>query len=894
MKFKVISVLVMICMLLTGFTFLTPLSSVKAAVPGIVYTQGTKFVMDGFPFYYAGCNSYDLFTYGDGYNDSTPELIESKYMDKAGIDKRMSDMAADGIKVLRTWGFSHEKWHGFEKQKGVYNEAQFMEFDYIMESAKKYGIKVIITLENYWEAYGGIDTRLAWEGLSGVSHANRAKFFTHPGCKQGYKDYIDYFVTRVNHYTGIPYKDDPTLFAWELMNEPRYQDAGENSTGTTLRAWVDEMAGYIKSLDPNHMISLGIEGHESKYGFGGDEGNPFIYTQQSPYIDFCTAHPYPDEAWANLSAEQSATLVEAWINDAHNVVGKPFVLEEFNTHKNKESYWNAMFAKMESLDAAGDNFWNYNSKSTSDFDLLHGDPLLGTVFKTHADKMAAKNSTPVHAPLTFNQSSPLDGATGLLLRPVFKWAPSVGAQSYNLMVSASSNMTNPVINITGIKATQYIPTVDLGFGTKYYWKVTAVNSLGNMPASNSGISFTTRSAPTAAPGSFNQALPMDTSVGVTTKPSFSWAESNQALSYNLIVSANSDFSSPVINITGLTETAYTSATALALNTKYYWKVTAVNTLGSTTAANSGMSFVTVDLPPVDTTVKVQGSLLKLANTESQLAVKVMNTGAGALDKFAARIYLDLSEVYSAGYTYSNVVTEKFYDQTSGKTTITGPFAWDAAKKTYYLQINWNDFVLPSGNSIEQHFRIRLDGWQACWDSANDYCTTGLKDSFADTQYIPLYRGNTKMWGTDPGQTAVPTPTPTVVPTQTPTPSIVPTPTSTATSDGLDFNVETSFEPSKLVANQMITAKVKAINTSAAPYDGLINVLLLVGLYDSNNTMVNVSYISKGIAFHGTETLSAGFKLPRDITGYSVKAFMWDGEDIKTSNMIPLSNVTQLP
>ncbi|MFZ5986596.1 MAG: dockerin type I domain-containing protein [Bacillota bacterium] len=385
--------LIVVSMLL-GFLGPSPKSiAVEDVRAGFVTTQGNMFVLDGKPFFFAGANSYDLFTRGDGSNTGTPEDIETKFMNKAQIDNLMSQMASDGIKVVRTWGFSHETWHGFEPAEGQYSEPQFMLFDYIMESARKNGIKIIIVLENYWEAYGAIDQRLAWEGLPGKTHAARAKFFTDEGCKEQYRNYVKHFVTRVNHYTNIPYKDDPTIFSWELMNEPRYQDAGENSTGITLRAWIDEMAALIKSLDPNHMVSAGIEAHESRYGFGGDEGNPFIYIHQSPYIDFCTAHPYPDEHWANLTPEQNAELVRAWIHDAHNVVGKPIIIEEFNTYTNKELYWSKMFEVIEEMDAAGCLFWEYNDKRLSNFTVMHGDPVLTNVFIPHAKRMAQKSST---------------------------------------------------------------------------------------------------------------------------------------------------------------------------------------------------------------------------------------------------------------------------------------------------------------------------------------------------------------------------------------------------------------------------------------------------------------------------------------------------------------------
>lgn len=365
---------------------------------GFIYSDGTAFYVDGTPFYFAGANSYDLFTLGDSSSDSTVEDICSKYMYPDQIDARMKAMADNGVTVLRTWGFSTESWHGFEKSPGNYVEPQFMLFDYIMDSAKRHGIKVIITLENYWEAYGGIDAKLRWAGLNGGSHSNRAQFFSNEQCKQWYKDYAKHFAERTNYFTGVKYKDDPTIFAWDLMNEPRYQDAGENTTGTTLRAWVDEMASYLKSIDPNHMVGVGLEGHGNEYNFGGDEGNPFVYIQQSPYIDFCSAHPYPDEYWASLTPEQNADLVKKWIKDAHEKVGKPFVVGEFNVHNSLsydkyEAYWRSVYDTIYEEGAAGALFWEFNNRQLSNFSVQASDKILG-YFKEISDKMKAKNIMP--------------------------------------------------------------------------------------------------------------------------------------------------------------------------------------------------------------------------------------------------------------------------------------------------------------------------------------------------------------------------------------------------------------------------------------------------------------------------------------------------------------------
>ncbi|MFF9316247.1 cellulose binding domain-containing protein [Streptomyces sp. NPDC014748] len=375
-------------------------SSAAAAAESFVTRCGTHFCLDGKEYYFAGANAYDMFTFGAGSGDT-----ETQYMDKARIDAQFTRMRNDGVDVVRLWMFSHEDWHGFEKTEGVYNEQEFALFDYLIESASSHGLRLIPVFENYWEAYGGIDKRLSWEGVSG-GQPGRAAFFDRsrcPGCFTSYKNYVSYALNRTNHYSGVKYKDDPTILAWELMNEPRYegQNAAESVNGTTLRAWVDEMGAFVKGIDSHHLLGTGMEGHGTKYGFGGDEGNPFAYVQQSPYIDFTSAHPYPTESWADLTLDETKQLIRAWIRDSHEVVGKPFFMGEFNVHNvDRAAWWKEIYADFEAAGGDGSAFWWYQDHSVDGkFGVSEGSPELA-VFRAHSEHMAAKSgrSTPSDTP----------------------------------------------------------------------------------------------------------------------------------------------------------------------------------------------------------------------------------------------------------------------------------------------------------------------------------------------------------------------------------------------------------------------------------------------------------------------------------------------------------------
>lgn len=87
-------------------------------------------------------------------------------------------------------------------------------------------------------------------------------------------------------------------------------------------------------------------------------------------------------------------------------------------------------------------------------------------------------------------------------------------------------------------------------------------------------------APAGAPTSPTLVNPTDGTSGVTLTPTFEWLPVESATSYTVLISTVSNFSSTIVNQSGITGTSYTPGTALNQNTNYYWRVQSVNGSGS--------------------------------------------------------------------------------------------------------------------------------------------------------------------------------------------------------------------------------------------------------------------------------------------------------------------------
>jgi hypothetical protein len=92
-------------------------------------------------------------------------------------------------------------------------------------------------------------------------------------------------------------------------------------------------------------------------------------------------------------------------------------------------------------------------------------------------------------------------------------------------------------------------------------------------------------------------LPTNDAIAVSRRPDFEWTEVIQAEAYEIEVATDSGFGTIVEAASGLTETAYSSATLLDAGATYYWHVWAGNACGEGNDSDT-FSFTTQDTRPV--------------------------------------------------------------------------------------------------------------------------------------------------------------------------------------------------------------------------------------------------------------------------------------------------------
>lgn len=269
---------------------------------------------------------------------------------------------------------------------GQYRKDLLAGLDFLLSEMAKRDMTAVICLNNFWPWSGGFAQYHRWFGGSEIPYPPPApggswfgyaryssRFYRNELALAAFDDHIRKIVGRINSLTGIAYREDPTIMAWQLANEPR-----GIFRPRAYRSWIRRAAGLIKSLDRRHLVSIGSEGNTA-----GPTGNHFLRDHATELIDYTTIHIWIQN-WGWYDPEQAeATYAQAWYRatryiDRHlakaEQLNKPIVLEEFgiardgNDHATyastgqRDRFYRDIFQRVYDLAEggtvmAGVNFW---------------------------------------------------------------------------------------------------------------------------------------------------------------------------------------------------------------------------------------------------------------------------------------------------------------------------------------------------------------------------------------------------------------------------------------------------------------------------------------------------------------------------------------------------------
>jgi mannan endo-1,4-beta-mannosidase len=318
-----------------------PTPAGAAAGGPFVAARGTRFALGGRPFPVAGTNNHYLGWASRAEVDDV--LVTARRMGLNVVRSIMSCVigSRDGVARRTLWDWrstedsSNLGVHGVHllywddaRNTWAWNDSSvdgLGRWDYVIHRAGQLGLRLNISLLDYWQWTGGAQQVVAWfvPGYDPQTDVRRRTlFFASPVMRDVYRRWVAHVLLRVNRITGVRYRDDPAIFAWDLMNEPEIDDTARDAAGVPLaRSWFAEMAAYVRSLDPNHLVTSGDEGFLDRPGVL-DPGAELAL----PGLSFGSWHLYPD--YYGVSPAEAVDLVRR-----HGAVaaaaGRPVLLQEF-------------------------------------------------------------------------------------------------------------------------------------------------------------------------------------------------------------------------------------------------------------------------------------------------------------------------------------------------------------------------------------------------------------------------------------------------------------------------------------------------------------------------------------------------------------------------------------
>ncbi|MBR5688196.1 MAG: cellulase family glycosylhydrolase [Prevotella sp.] len=303
-----------------------------------VQVKDGHFVKNGKPYYYVGANFwYGAILASEGQGGDRKRLcLELDYMKEMGIDNLRILVGSDGQRGVTT-----KVEPTLQEAPGVYNDTILAGLDYLLMEMGKRDMVAVLYLNNAWEWSGGYGFYLEHAGEGKAPRPNEDGYpaymnfvAKYAGCQKAHElfyDYVRFIISRTNRFTNKPYIDDPAIMSWQIGNEPR---AFSKEALPDFEKWLAEASSLIRSLDPNHLISIGSEG---AWGCENDFA-VYEYICADKNIDYCNVHLWPyNWSWArkdhliedlDVSCKNTKDYIDKHLEICARLK-KPLVMEEF-------------------------------------------------------------------------------------------------------------------------------------------------------------------------------------------------------------------------------------------------------------------------------------------------------------------------------------------------------------------------------------------------------------------------------------------------------------------------------------------------------------------------------------------------------------------------------------